>query len=169
MDPLGRCDMRGQLHFTCDCPLFLFSFAIAIKKIVEGVKNMTRGLEVKVNDLKLVTAEVLLFSGQKWRIENGRAFRYVTIFDDGKPQRVDFDSNDVSAIFGDIKILSDHKKRIVAQRLNRNCRLLTTRNNKWFKVKKNTQHTRELAIYTLISGIEENEFIKKMNSENYVK
>lgn len=122
---------------------------------------MSRGLEVKLSDLLEVKATVQLFNGQRWRLENGEAYRYTTLFDHGKPQYVDFAKGRIDKLFPEIKILSDKKRRVVAQRLNRNCRLLTTRENKWFKLHpKKKEHKRELEVYALITGIEANDFQK---------
>lgn len=132
---------------------------------------MTRGLEVRVTDLKGSCIYVQLLNGQKWRIENDKAFRYATLFENGKPQPIDFAKSTLEKIYPEIKLLFDTKGRVIAQRLNRNCRLLTTRENKWLKVEKNKKinDPRKLEIYVLLSGIEENEYVKQMNTYIYSK
>ena len=122
-----------------------------------------------MSDLLEVEADVQLFNGQKWRLEKDKGFRYTTLFDNGKPQKIYFASEKTEKLFSEIKILFDKKGCIVAQRINRNCRLLTTRENKWFYVQKNTNHKKGLEVYTLISGIEVNELRKRTKAQDAYK
>ena len=51
----------------------------------------------------------------------------------------------------------DQKERVIAQRLNSNGRLITTRENKYFKIR-NHRSERALEVYALITAIEEKEY-----------
>ncbi len=92
---------------------------------------MTKGLAVYIKDLARIKTTVQLFNTQHWMIEGENAYRYTTLF--------------------------DQKERVIAQRLNSNGRLITTRENKYFKVR-NHRSERALEVYALITAIEEKEY-----------
>ncbi|MEJ4197245.1 hypothetical protein [Enterococcus faecium] len=122
---------------------------------------MGRGLEVKLSDLIGVEAYVQLFNGQKWRIEKWKAFRYTTFLVDGRPEKVEFAKSKTQDIYPEIKLLFDSKGRVVGQRLNSNCRLLTTTENSWFTLKKHNKNKK--SIYDMIDLLEEKAFVKETN------
>ncbi|EHE8434511.1 hypothetical protein JMJ19_002754, partial [Enterococcus faecalis] len=94
---------------------------------------MTKGLEVRMNDLRTVNAKVQLMNGQHWILEQGRAYRYMKYFEKGKSVDVIFSKSSLEEIYDQIKILFDREGKIIALRLNKNHRLLTTKNNQWKK------------------------------------
>ena len=77
-------------------------------------------------------------------------------FEKGSPKNI-FRSCKTETIFPQIKLLFDQKERVIAQRLNSNGRLITTRENKYFKIR-NHRSERALEVYALITAIEEKEY-----------
>ena len=118
---------------------------------------MTKGLAVYVKDLAIIKTTVQLFNTQHWMIEGENAYRYTTLFEKGKPKKIFFGAAKTEKIFPQIKLLFDQKERVIAQRLNSNGRLITTRENKYFKVR-NRRSERALEVYALITAIEEKEY-----------
>ena len=107
---------------------------------------MTKGLAVYVKDLARIKTSVQLFNTQHWMIEGENAYRYTTLFEKGKPKKIFFGAAKTETIFPQIKLLFDQKERVIAQRLNSNGRLITTRENKYFKVR-NHRSERALEVY----------------------
>ena len=119
--------------------------------------TMTKGLAVYVKDLARIKTTVQLFNTQHWQIDGENAYRYTTLFEKGKPKKIFFGVSKTETIFPQIKLLFDQKERVIAQRLNSNGRLITTRENKYFKVR-NHRSERALEVYALITAIEEKEY-----------
>lgn len=119
--------------------------------------TMTKGLAVYVKDLARIKTTVQLFNTQHWQIDGENAYRYTTLFEKGKPEKIFFGVSKTETIFPQIKLLFDQKERVIAQRLNSNGRLITTRENKYFKVR-NHRSERSLEVYALITAIEEKEY-----------
>lgn len=126
---------------------------------------MGRGLEVKLSDLIELDAFVQLFNGQRWRIEKWRSFRYTTFLVDGKPEKVEFAKSKTKDIYSDIKLLLDAEGRVIAQRLNYNCRLLTTTESTWITLSKYNKNKK--TIYNVIDFLEEKEFVE--NTNRYIR
>ncbi|EMF0296261.1 hypothetical protein ACS4H7_002877 [Enterococcus hirae] len=122
---------------------------------------MGRGLEVKLSDLIGVEAYAQLFNGQKWRIEKWKAFRYTTFLVDGRSEKVEFAKSKTQDIYPEIKLLFDLKGRVVGQRLNHNCRLLTTTEISWLTLPKHNKNKK--TIYHMIDSLEEKAFINEIN------
>lgn len=122
---------------------------------------MGRGLEVKLSDLTELDAFVQLFNGQRWRIEKWRSFRYTTILVDGKPEKVEFAKSKTKDIYSEIKLLLDAQERVIAQRLNHNCRLLTTTKSTWLTLPKHNKNKK--TIYSVIEFLEQKEFVEETN------
>lgn len=118
---------------------------------------MSKGLEIKYSDLSKVEAYVQLFNGQKWHIKKSQSVRFTTFYVDGKPTEIEFATEQTKVIYPEIKLLFDPQGRVIAQRLNHNCRLLTTSENRWFQAKKKGKKTE--TIYELIQMLEEKEFV----------
>ena len=113
---------------------------------------MTKGLAVYVKDLARIKTTVQLFNTQHWMIEGENAYRYTTLL---KREAQKYFSelqngNDLSTN----QTSFDQKERVIAQRLNSNGRLITTRENKYFKIR-NHRSERALEVYALITAIEE--------------
>lgn len=122
---------------------------------------MGRGLEVKLSDLIELDAFVQLFNGQRWRIEKWRSFRYTTFLVNGKPEKVEFAKSKTKDIYSDIKLLLDAEGRVIAQRLNHNCRLLTATESTWVTLSKCNKNKK--TIYNVIDFLEEKEFVENTN------
>ena len=116
---------------------------------------MTKGLAVYVKDLARIKTTVQLFNTQHWMIEGENAYRYTTLLK-RKPKKYFSElqnGNDLSTN----QTSFDQKERVIAQRLNSNGRLITTRENKYFKIR-NHRSERALEVYALITAIEEKEY-----------
>lgn len=122
---------------------------------------MSRGIEVKLKDLFEVEVFAQLFNGQRWRIEKWRAFRYTTFLVDGKPEKVEFAKSKTQDIYPEIKVLFDAKGRMIAQRLNHNCRLLTTTKSTLFTLTKQPKNKK--MIYGMVDLLEEKTFVEEAN------
>lgn len=128
---------------------------------------MTKGLEVRMNDLRTVNAKVQLMNGQHWILEQGRAYRYMKYFEKGKSVDVIFSKSSLEEIYDQIKILFDREGKIIALRLNKNHRLLTTRNNQWKKSNVGDFKTQAIDIYELLKNIELRDIEKRENKAVY--
>jgi len=136
---------------------------------------MTIGLTVKCQDLAKVNTVVKLFNGQRWEIKGKIAERFAILYKDGKEKRIYFKRKSLEELFSDIHILFDTKYRVVAQRTSPECRLLTTRANKYFgfttpnvKTTKN-QVSRAMEVYALISCLDQKEYEKMIRDYWYQK
>lgn len=125
---------------------------------------MAKGLIVKCEDLAKVNVVVKLFNGQRWEIKGNVAERFAIMHKDGKQTRIYFKKKSLREIFPEIHILFDTKNRVIGQRTQPKCRLLTTRANKYFgftspntKTTKN-QVSRALEVYALIANIDQKEY-----------
>ncbi|EPI08704.1 hypothetical protein [Enterococcus faecalis] len=128
---------------------------------------MTKGLEVRMNDLRTVNAKVQLMNGQHWILEQGRAYRYMKYFEKGKSVDVIFSKSSLEEIYDRIKILFDREGKIIALRLNKNHRLLTTKNNQWKKSNVGDFKTQAIDIYELLKNIELRDIEKRENKAVY--
>lgn len=128
---------------------------------------MTKGLEVRMNDLRTVNAKVQLMNGQHWILEQGRAYRYMKYFEKGKSVDVIFSKSSLEEIYDQIKILFDREGKIIALRLNKNHRLLTTKNNQWKKSNVGDFKTQAIDIYELLKNIELRDIEKRENKAVY--
>ena len=75
-----------------------------------------QGEMIRVEDLKTIEATAKLFDRSRWRIINGWAKKFTTIFDKGKPIEVYYAEKSVEEIFPEIRILFDKRDRVIAQR-----------------------------------------------------
>lgn len=107
-----------------------------------------------MNDLRTVNAKVQLLNGQHWILEQGTAYRYMKYFEKGKSMEVIFSKSSLEEIYDQIKILFDREGKIIALRLNKNHRLLTTKNNQWKKSNVGEFKTQAIDIYELLKNIE---------------
>ncbi|WP_368545414.1 hypothetical protein [Enterococcus faecalis] len=128
---------------------------------------MTKGLEVRMNDLRTVNAKVQLLNGQHWILEQGTAYRYMKYFEKGKSIDVIFSKSSLEEIYDQIKILFDREGKIIALRLNKNHRLLTTKNNQWKKSNVGDFKTQAIDIYELLKNIELRDIEKRENKAVY--
>ncbi|EOK10670.1 hypothetical protein [Enterococcus faecalis] len=115
---------------------------------------MTKGLEVRMKDLRTVNTKVQLLNGQHWILEAGIAYRYMKYFEKGKSVDVIFSKSSLEEIYDQIKILFDSEGKVIALRLNKNSRLLTTKNNQWKKVRSKKVETQAIDVYELLKSIE---------------
>jgi len=74
------------------------------------------GEVIQAENLKNVEAIVKLFDKSRWRIVNGWAKKFTTIFDKGKPIEVYYAEKPVEDIFPEIRMLFDKRDRVIAQR-----------------------------------------------------
>lgn len=74
------------------------------------------GEVIQAENLKNVEAVVKLFDKSRWRIVNGWAKKFTTIFDKGKPIEVYYAEKPVEDIFPEIRMLFDKRERVIAQR-----------------------------------------------------
>ena len=74
------------------------------------------GEVIQVEQLKTVEATVKLFDKSRWRIVNGWAKKFTTIFDNGKPIEVYYAEKPVEEIYPNIRLLFDKRDRVIAQR-----------------------------------------------------
>ena len=74
------------------------------------------GEVIQAENLKNVEAIVKLFDKSRWRIVNGWAKKFTTIFDKGKPIEVYYAEKPVEDIFPEIRMLFDKRERVIAQR-----------------------------------------------------
>jgi hypothetical protein len=111
---------------------------------------MTKGLEVYLDDLKKINANIKLLNLQNWELKNGTAFRYIKYFENGKTKKVYFDVKKVSEIFPKIKYIYDNNGEVIAQRVSINCRLITIRKNKYFN-RSSPKNKVEMSVYNLIN------------------
>lgn len=127
------------------------------------MKKLTKGLEIKQEDLKQVQVKVQLFNGQHWRIEpEGKAYRFTRFYEKGEPMDIDFQTGSLEKIYPQIKLLFNPKGALIANRLNSQGRLLTNRENKWFTTKgykEKLPNKRAMEVYTLLEAMEESEFV----------
>lgn len=128
---------------------------------------MTKGLEVRMNDLRTVNAKVQLMNGQHWILEQGTVYRYMKYFEKGKSMDVIFSKSSLEEIYDQIKILFDREGKIIALRLNKNHRLLTTKNNQWKKSNVGDFKTQAIDIYELLKNIELRDIEKRENKAVY--
>lgn len=115
---------------------------------------MTKGLEVRMNDLRTVNTKVQLLNGQHWILEGGIAYRYMKYFEKGQSVDVIFSKSSLEEVYDQIKILFDSEGKVIALRLNKNSRLLTTKNNQWKKVRSKKVETQAIDVYELLKSIE---------------
>lgn len=115
---------------------------------------MTKGLDVRMKDLTTVNTKVQLLNGQHWILEAGIAYRYMKYFEKGKSVDVIFSKSSLEEIYDQIKILFDSEGKVIALRLNKNSRLLTTKNNQWKKVRSKKVETQAIDVYELLKSIE---------------
>ena len=128
---------------------------------------MTKGLEVRMNDLRTVNAKVQLMNGQHWILEQGTVYRYMKYFEKGKSMDVIFSKSSLEEIYDQIKILFNREGKIIALRLNKNHRLLTTKNNQWKKSNVGDFKTQAIDIYELLKNIELRDIEKRENKAVY--
>ena len=74
------------------------------------------GEVIQVEQLKTVEATAKLFDKSRWRIINGWAKKFTTIFDNGKPIEVYYAEKPVEEIYPNIRLLFDKRDRVIAQR-----------------------------------------------------
>lgn len=74
------------------------------------------GEVIQVEQLKTVEATAKLFDKSRWRIVNGWAKKFTTIFDKGKPIEVYYAEKPVEEIYPNIRLLFDKRDRVIAQR-----------------------------------------------------
>ena len=74
------------------------------------------GEVIQVEQLKSIEATVKLFDKSRWRIVNGWAKKFTTIFDNGKPIEVYYAEKPVEEIYSNIRLLFDKRDRVIAQR-----------------------------------------------------
>ena len=74
------------------------------------------GEVIQVEQLKTVEATAKLFDKSRWRIVNGWAKKFTTIFDNGKPIEVYYAEKPVEEIYPNIRLLFDKRDRVIAQR-----------------------------------------------------
>ena len=74
------------------------------------------GEVIHVEQLKSIEATAKLFDKSRWRIVNGWAKKFTTIFDEGKPIDVYYDEKTVEEIYPNIRLLFDKRDRVIAQR-----------------------------------------------------
>ena len=74
------------------------------------------GEVIHVEQLKSIEATAKLFDKSRWRIVNGWAKKFTTIFDEGKPIDVYYDEKTVEEIYSNIRLLFDKRDRVIAQR-----------------------------------------------------
>ena len=74
------------------------------------------GEVIQVEQLKTVEATAKLFDKSRWRIVNGWAKKFTTIFDNGKPIEVYYTEKPVEEIYPNIRLLFDKRDRVIAQR-----------------------------------------------------
>lgn len=117
---------------------------------------MTKGLLIKLSDLTKTKVEIKLFNGQRWLVEGITSRRYVIFFTDGKESKVFFQAKSTEELYDEIAVIYDRKGQQIAHRLNKNCRLLTTRDYKYWDITK--PKNRALEVYALIMSIEEKEY-----------
>ena len=112
-----------------------------------------------LKDLSRINTKVQLFNGQHWKINQEKAFRYATFFEGGKPVEVEFASETTERIYPQIKLVYDQRGKIIAQRLNSNCRLLTTQCNEWLTCQKvhKERLLNALNVYSMLAEIEKRE------------
>lgn len=128
---------------------------------------MTKGFEVRMNDLRTVNAKVQLMNVQHWIFEQGTAYRYMKYFEKDKSMDVIFSKSSLEEIYDQIKILFDREGKIIALRLNKNHRLLTTKNNQWKKSNVGDFKTQAIDIYELLKNIELRDIEKRENKAVY--
>jgi hypothetical protein len=128
---------------------------------------MTKGLEVYLDDLKKINANIKLLNLQNWELKNGTAFRYIKYFENGKTKKVYFDVKKVSEIFPKIKYIYDNNGEVIAQRVSINCRLITIRKNKYFN-RSSPKNKVEMSVYNLINFFEDKEYFEKITQYWYV-
>lgn len=128
---------------------------------------MTKGLEVYLDDLKKINANIKLLNSQNWELKNGTAFRYIKYFENGKTKKVYFDVKKVSEIFPKIKYIYDNNGEVIAQRVSINCRLITIRKNKYFN-RSSPKNKVEMSVYNLINFFEDKEYFEKITQYWYV-
>ena len=128
---------------------------------------MTKGLEIYLDDLKKINANIKLLNLQNWELKNGTAFRYIKYFENGKTKKVYFDVKKVSEIFPKIKYIYDNNGEVIAQRVSINCRLITIRKNKYFN-RSSPKNKVEMSVYNLINFFEDKEYFEKITQYWYV-
>lgn len=128
---------------------------------------MTKGLEVYLEDLKKINANIKLLNLQNWELKNGTAFRYIKYFENGKTKKVYFDVKKISEIFPKIKYIYDNNGEVIAQRVSINCRLITIRKNKYFN-RSSPKNKVEMSVYNLINFFEDKEYFEKITQYWYV-
>lgn len=74
------------------------------------------GEVIHVEQLKSIEATAKLFDKSRWRIVNGWAKKFTTIFDEGKLIDVYYDEKTVEEIYPNIRLLFDKRDRVIAQR-----------------------------------------------------
>lgn len=74
------------------------------------------GEVIHLEELKSVEAVVKLFDKSRWRVVNGWAKKFTTIFDNCKTIEVYYDEKPVEEIYSNIRLLFDKRDRVIAQR-----------------------------------------------------
>lgn len=90
-----------------------------------------QGEMIRVEDLKTIEATAKLFDRSRWRIINGWAKKFTTIFDKGKPIEVYYAEKSVEEIFPEIRILFDKRDRVIAQRPSTKAALRVSVQGNW--------------------------------------
>lgn len=126
---------------------------------------MSKGIELRLSDLTKINTNVKLLNSQKWELHSGVAYRYVEYFEDGRIRKIYFDNKELAKIFPQIKFLYDRDGEVLAQRISKNCRLLTIKKNKYFFKKKKKNNY--LGVYNFIKKIENDEYLKMINEYWY--
>ena len=89
------------------------------------------GEVIQVEQLKSIEATVKLFDKSRWRIVNGWAKKFTTIFDNGKPIEVYYAEKPVEEIYSNIRLLFDKRDRVIAQRPSSKAALRVGVQGKW--------------------------------------
>lgn len=75
-----------------------------------------KGEVIKISDLMSVEATVKLFDKSRWRIINGWAKKFTTLFDKGKPIDIYYEETSVEKIYPNIRLIFDKRNRVIGQR-----------------------------------------------------
>ncbi|WP_248622301.1 hypothetical protein [Enterococcus cecorum] len=112
------------------------------------------GEVIQVEQLKSIEATVKLFDKSRWRIVNGWAKKFTTIFDNGKPIEVYYAEKPVEEIYSNIRLLFDKRDRVIAQRPSSKAALRVGVQGKWESRVKVSNHlkTRKLSYETTIKA-----------------
>lgn len=124
---------------------------------------MTKGYVIRLEELITKKELVIqLFNGQRWKLKGENAIRFSTFYQEGKTYEVAFLEGRTDDVFDQIKLIFDQKNRVIAQRMNSDSPLITTRKNDVFKFTQKDPRQAALGIYKQIEKQQDQEFGTEM-------